>query len=138
MQQDRGQWGSTLGFVFAAAGSAIGLGNIWRFPYVTGTNGGAAFIIIYLACVVFICLPYLIAELALGRHTQRNPVGAILKLRPGSPWSLVGFLGVLTGVCILSYYAVIAGWAFGYIFKSAMAPAMACSEFTASPLLMAG
>jgi NSS family neurotransmitter:Na+ symporter len=135
MQQDRGQWGSTLGFVFAAAGSAIGLGNIWRFPYVTGTNGGAAFIIIYLACVVFICLPYLIAELALGRHTQRNPVGAILKLRPRSPWSLVGFLGVLTGVCILSYYAVIAGWAFGYIFKSALAPAMSCADFTASPLI---
>ena len=77
MQQDRGQWGSTAGFVMAAAGSAIGLGNIWRFPYVTGTNGGAAFVVIYLACILLICLPYLFAELTLGRHTQRNPVGAI-------------------------------------------------------------
>ena len=135
MQHDRGQWGSTLGFVLAAAGSAIGLGNIWRFPYVVGNNGGAAFVVIYLACVVVVCLPYLLAELVLGRHTQRNPVGAITKIRPRSPWSLVGGLGVLTGVFILSYYAVIAGWAFGYIFKSALAPAMSCSDFTASPAI---
>jgi NSS family neurotransmitter:Na+ symporter len=135
MQQDRGQWGSTVGFVLAAAGSAIGLGNIWRFPYVTGTNGGAAFVIIYLVCVLFICLPYLMAELVLGRHTKKNPVGAILAIKKRTPWALVGGLGVLTGVFILSYYAVIAGWAFGYIFKSAIAPALPHSEFAASPLI---
>jgi len=135
MDEGRGQWGSTVGFVLAAAGSAIGLGNIWRFPYVTGTNGGAAFVIIYLACVLFVCLPYLLAELVLGRHTQRNPVGAILAIKRHTPWSLVGGLGVLTGVFILSYYAVIAGWAFGYIFKSAIAPALPHDAIAASPLL---
>ncbi len=135
MQQDRGQWQSTLGFVLAAAGSAIGLGNIWRFPYVTGTNGGAAFVAIYLACVLLICLPYLFAELVLGRHTTKNPVGAIAALRPRTPWVLVGGLGVLTGVFILSYYAVIAGWAFGYIFKSFLAPHLAHSDFTSSAVI---
>ena len=133
--QARGQWNSTVGFVLAAAGSAIGLGNIWRFPYVTGQNGGGAFVILYLVCVLLICLPYLFAELALGRHTERNPVGAIEKLRPRSPWSLVGGLGVATGVAILSYYAVIAGWAFGYIFKGFVAPTLAHAEFTASPAI---
>ncbi len=132
MQQERGEWQSTVGFILAAAGSAIGLGNIWRFPYVAGTNGGAAFIVIYLVCVVLICLPYLFAELAMGRHTKKNPVGAVLAIKGKSPWSLVGGLGVLTGVCILSYYGVIAGWAFGYIFKSFLAPAMSLGEFSAS------
>jgi NSS family neurotransmitter:Na+ symporter len=134
-QQDRGQWGSTAGFVLAAAGSAIGLGNIWRFPYVTGTNGGAAFVVIYLVCVLLICLPYLFAELALGRHTRKNPVGAIAAVKPKTPWTLVGGLGVLTGVFILSYYAVIAGWAFGYIFKVVVAPAMPHAEFSASAVV---
>ncbi len=135
MQQNRGQWQSTAGFILAAAGSAIGLGNIWRFPYVAGTNGGAAFIVLYLACVLLICLPYLYCELAMGRHTKKNPVGAILKLRGGGPWTLVGALGVLTGVCILSYYGVIAGWAFGYIFKSFLAPSMTLGDFSANALL---
>ena len=135
MQQNRGQWGSSVGFVLAASGSAIGLGNIWRFPYVTGQNGGAAFVLIYLGAVVLICVPYLFAELAVGRHTRKNPVGAIKAIKPGTPWFLVGGLGVVTGVCILSYYAVIAGWAFGYIFKTVIAPGMAHAEFTASPLL---
>jgi NSS family neurotransmitter:Na+ symporter len=132
MQQDRGQWKSTLGFVLAGAGSAIGLGNIWRFPYVAGTNGGAAFVILYLACVLLICLPYLFAELALGRATSRNPVGAIAAVGGGKPWRWVGGLGVLTGVGILSYYAVIAGWAVGYIFKSFIAPHLSHTEFAAS------
>ena len=135
MRHERGQWRSSIGFVLAAAGSAIGLGNIWRFPYVTGTNGGAAFIVLYLICVVLICLPYLFAELAIGRHTAKNPVGAIKTLRPRGAWYMVGGLGVLTGVFILSYYAVIAGWAFGYIFKSFVAPELAHGAFTSSPLI---
>jgi NSS family neurotransmitter:Na+ symporter len=132
MQQDRGQWKSTLGFVLAGAGSAIGLGNIWRFPYVAGTNGGAAFVVLYLACVLLICLPYLFAELALGRATSRNPVGAIQAVGGSPPWRWVGGLGVLTGVCILSYYSVIAGWAVGYVFKAALAPHMTHTAFAAS------
>ena len=120
----------------AAAGSAIGLGNIWRFPYVTGQNGGAAFVLLYLGCVLLICLPYLLAELALGRHSQKNPVGAIRAIRRGTPWTLVGGLCVLTGVFILSYYSVIAGWALGYVFKSIFNPSGEFGTFIASPGLV--
>jgi len=137
-QDDRGQWGSTTGFILAAAGSAIGLGNVWRFPYKTGENGGAAFVLIYLACIFLVCLPYLFGELVLGRFSQKNPVGAIAAVRGRSAWRLVGGLGVVTGVCILSYYAVIAGWTFGYIFKGFVAPAMPFESFIASPVVEVG
>ncbi|MBN1542359.1 sodium-dependent transporter [candidate division KSB1 bacterium] len=115
---ERGAWGSRFGFILAAAGSAIGLGNIWRFPYVTGNNGGAAFVIIYFAFVILIGLPVMIAELSLGRRTARNPVGAFAQLAPRSFWPAVGMLGVLTGLGILSYYGVIAGWTLGYFLKA--------------------
>jgi NSS family neurotransmitter:Na+ symporter len=105
----RGQWGSQLGFVLAAAGSAIGLGNIWRFPYVTGQSGGGAFVLVYLCCVVFVALPVMLLEISLGRATQRNPVGALLAVRPGTRWRFLGYLALATGLGILSYYAVIAG-----------------------------
>lgn len=133
---ERGQWGSQLGFVLAAAGSAIGLGNIWRFPYVTGQSGGAAFVIVYLLCIVLICLPYLLGELALGRNSQKNPLGAIKAIKKHTPWTLVGGLCVLTGIFILSYYAVIAGWTFGYIFKNVVSPATGFTEFIARPALV--
>lgn len=129
---EREQWGSRLGFVLAAAGSAIGLGNIWRFPFKTGENGGAAFVVVYLICIAFICVPYLYAELALGRNSQKNPVGAIKAIRRNTPWTLVGGLCVLTGVFILSYYGVVAGWAFGYIFKGFIAPAVESSTYFSS------
>ena len=114
----RGKWGSRFGFVLAAAGSAIGLGNIWRFPYVVGENGGAVFVLIYLAFVFLIGAPVMVAELSLGRHTNRNPVGAFDAVAPWSWWKLVGLLGVMTGVGILSFYGVIAGWTLGYFFKT--------------------
>lgn len=133
---DRGEWTSKLGFVLAAAGSAIGLGNIWRFPYVTGQSGGAAFVVIYLFCILLICLPYLFAELTLGRNSQRNPVGAIKAVKANTPWTLVGGLCVLTGVFILSYYGVIAGWAFGYIFKGILSPATEFGVFIATPAIV--
>ena len=133
---DRGQWTSKLGFVLAAAGSAIGLGNIWRFPYVTGESGGAAFVIIYLLCIFLICLPYLFAELTLGRFSQKNPVGAVKAVKSGTPWTLVGGLGVLTGVFILSYYGVIAGWAFGYIFKGIFSPASEFGAYISNPVIV--
>lgn len=129
---DREQWGSRLGFILAAAGSAIGLGNIWRFPYVTAENGGGAFVVVYLTCIALICLPYLFAELALGRNSQKNPVGAIAAIKKGTPWVLVGGLCVLTGVFILSYYGVVAGWALGYIFKGVVAPGIDSSSYFAS------
>lgn len=118
MVKSRGNWGSQVGFILAAAGSAVGLGNIWRFPYLTGENGGAAFVVIYIACVIIIGLPIMVAELAIGRHTEKNPVGAFQKLAPKSGWFLVGLLGVATGIGILSYYSVVAGWTLGYLVKT--------------------
>jgi NSS family neurotransmitter:Na+ symporter len=114
----RGKWSSSLGFVLAAAGSAIGIGNIWRFPYMTGKYGGAAFLFVYLAAVVLLGMPVLIAEIALGRSTGKNPVGAFRELRPRGAWKLVGYLGVIAGVMILSYYSLISGWTLGYFFKT--------------------
>ncbi len=115
---DRGAFGSRLGFVLAASGSAIGLGNIWRFPYMAGENGGGAFVLLYLGCVACIGVPVLLAELSLGRATQSNPVGAFKKLAPRSAWPWVGSLGVLTGFGILAFYSVVAGWTVGYLSKA--------------------
>ena len=94
----RGEWGSKLGFILAASGSAIGLGNIWRFPYITGANGGGVFLIIYLLCVFLIGFPVMLVELSIGRHGKKNPVGAIKKITNSKAWSLVGYLGVITGI----------------------------------------
>lgn len=112
-------WGSRLGFVVAGAGSAIGLGNVWRFPYLAGQNGGAAFVFIYLAIVLLIGLPVMMAEVGLGRFTRRNPVGAFAKIVPESGWRMVGVLGVITGFAILSYYSVVAGWTLRYMVTAA-------------------
>lgn len=134
MSTPRGEWSSKIGFILAAAGSAIGLGNIWRFPYIVGENGGAAFVVLYVFFVVIIGLPYMFAELALGRSVQRNPVGSIEAIRPGSAWKGVGYLGVLTGLGILSFYAVIAGWTVGYIVKMVMARPAGFGAFISNPL----
>ncbi len=114
----RGSWGSKLAFIFAASGSAIGLGSIWRFPIMVGLNGGAVFVFAYFLAVILIGYPLMLTELTIGRHTQKNPVGAFKTLRPGTPWKLVGYMGVTTGICILSYYSVIAGWGVGYLYKT--------------------
>ncbi len=114
----RGNWGSKVGFVLAASGSAVGLGNIWRFPYAAGKNGGALFVLFYLLSIFLIALPVLIAETSLGRFSGKNPVGAFKAIKPQGPWKLVGYLGVITGVMILSYYSMIAGWTLGYFFKA--------------------
>ncbi len=107
-------WGSKIAFILAASGSAIGLGNIWRFPYQTGMNGGAAFVLIYLVSVVSFGVSLFLAEITLGRFTKRNPVGAFKTIKPNSKWFLVGILGIVTAIGILSYYAVIAGWTLYY------------------------
>ncbi|MBN1197537.1 MAG: sodium-dependent transporter [Candidatus Aminicenantes bacterium] len=114
----RGNWNSRIGFILAASGSAVGLGNIWRFPYTAGKNGGAAFLVIYLAAILALALPVLLAEAALGRATGKNPVGAFKAIAPRGLWKSVGYLGVTAGFMILSYYAVIAGWTLGYFFKA--------------------
>ena len=121
----RDQWGSKLAFILAASGSAVGLGNIWGFPTVASANGGAAFVIVYLLAVALIGAPVMLAEFVIGRRTERNPVGAFKALAPGSAWVVVGALGVLAGVMILSFYSVIAGWTLAYIVKAAT------GEFTA-------
>jgi neurotransmitter:Na+ symporter, NSS family len=118
--QPRDTWGSKLAFILAAAGSAIGLGNIWGFPTVAGQNGGAAFLLVYLLAVAFIGAPVMLAELIVGRRTGRNPVGAFKALAPGTAWVVVGGIGVLTGLAILSFYSVIAGWTLAYILKTAV------------------
>jgi neurotransmitter:Na+ symporter, NSS family len=114
--KSRGIWTSKVGFIFAAAGSAIGLGNIWRFPYVTGENGGATFVLIYIFFILVIGLPIMISELTIGRNTRKNPYGAFKKLKPAGYWQLAGGLGVMTGTLILSFYTVIAGFTIGYFF----------------------
>ncbi|HHI03906.1 MAG: sodium-dependent transporter [Candidatus Zixiibacteriota bacterium] len=115
----RGNWGTRIGFIMAATGSAIGLGNIWKFPYITGVYGGGAFVFVYLLCVLIVGLPLMITEFIIGRRSQKNPVGAFRKLHhKKSPWQLTGWLGVASGFIILSFYSIIAGWALAYIFKS--------------------
>ncbi|MDO4994868.1 MAG: sodium-dependent transporter [Bacteroidales bacterium] len=110
----RENFGSKLGAILAAAGSAVGLGNIWRFPIETGRNGGAAFILVYIACIILLGMPIMMSEFLIGRHTQSNTARAYQKLAPGTPWKWVGRLGVFTGFFILSYYAVVAGWTIEY------------------------
>lgn len=119
----RGQWSGRWAFVLAAAGSAVGLGNIWKFPYMTGENGGSAFVLVYIAAVVIVALPVLIAEVMLGRRAQRNPVGALALLaseaRASRAWRVLGMMGVVTGFLILSFYSVVAGWMLDYLAWSA-------------------
>ena len=118
-QPTDGRWSSRWLFVLAAAGSAVGLGNIWKFPYIAGENGGGAFVLIYLVCVAFVGAPIMISEVMLGRKGRASPIntmGTLAKQASASGrWGFVGWMGVLAGVLILSYYAVIAGWALNYV-----------------------
>ncbi|HOP39605.1 MAG TPA: sodium-dependent transporter [Geobacteraceae bacterium] len=113
-RQKRGLWSSRLGFIMASAGSAVGLGNIWKFPYVTGMNGGGAFVLFYILCIFMVGIPLMLGEMVIGRHTHKNPVGAFRSLKGGA-WTTVGWLGVTAGFVILSYYCVVAGWAVDYL-----------------------
>lgn len=119
MQKQREHWGSHLGFLLAAAGSAIGLGTLWKFPYVTGANGGGIFVLIYIFCTFFIGIPVFIAELLLGRKAQRGAVGIFAELDEDSKnWQIIGWLGVIASFLIMSFYSVIAGWGLNYVFMS--------------------
>ena len=117
-----GHWSSRMAFILAVTGSAVGLGNIWKFPYVAGQNGGGAFVIVYLLCVILIGMPVMMSEILIGRRGRRNPVAtmALLGEEEGSSrqWQWVGAIGVVAGILILSYYSVIAGWTLMYILKS--------------------
>ena len=119
-QQERAKFGSKMGVILATAGSAIGLGNVWRFPYMAGENGGAAFIIFYILCVVMLGLPCMVSEFIIGRHAQANTARAYNKISASRIWTAVGCLSVLTGFLITSYYAVVSGWCLQYIYASLM------------------
>ncbi len=112
----RGGFSSKFGFIAAAAGSAVGLGNIWKFPFEVGDGGGAAFVVMYLGFCFVLCFPVMVSEIAIGRRTQRNPVGAFEALGYKN-WKFIGMMGILSGVLILSFYNVVAGWAFGYFLE---------------------
>ena len=130
-----GMWSSRLLFVLAAAGSAVGLGNIWKFPYITGENGGGAFVVVYLLCIAAIGVPVMMAEVLLGRAGRQSPINTMRELAKrsnGSPaWAGIGWMGVVAGLMILSFYAVIAGWAIYYVIR------LAGGEFQAADGIMA-
>ena len=129
---ERASFGSRLGVILATAGSAVGLGNIWRFPYMTGQNGGAVFIMIYILCVLLLGIPCMISEFIIGRHGKANTARAFSKLSDGSMWSLIGYMGVLTGFLISSYYAVVSGWCLEYIWASLLGQLQGDPEYISS------
>jgi len=114
----RESFASSVGVIAAAAGSAVGLGNIWRFPYITGQGGGAAFIIVYLFFIVFIGMSCLLTEFLIGRKSRSDAIGAFLKLAPGKPWVVGGWIVIVTVILIFSFYVVIFGWTLDYLVKS--------------------
>ena len=146
-----GMWSSRTLFVLAAVGSAVGLGNIWRFPYITGENGGGAFVVVYLICIAAVGIPVMMAEVMLGRQGRQSPINTMRALarqsEAGRGWSLVGWVGAVGGFLILSYYSVVAGWALYYVYLLASgtfvgvdgaAAGAAFDEFLANPSLLVG
>ena len=120
MLEHRIGFGSKLGMILATAGSAVGLGNVWRFPYMTGADGGAVFILIYLACIVLLGIPCMVSEFIIGRHGAANTARAYEKMSAGKGWKYVGLLGVITAFLITGYYAVVSGWCLQYLYASSV------------------
>lgn len=118
MKEQRGAFSSNFGSMMAVVGSAVGLGNIWRFPYLAGANGGAAFLLLYLFLILLVGLPLILSEFVIGRATHRGAVGSFKQLAPRSKWYLVGYMGVVAGFCILGFYSVIAGWSVRFLYDS--------------------
>ncbi len=115
---NRDGFSSRMGALMALIGSAVGLGNLWKFPYMAGSNGGAVFILLYIGFMFILCLPLMLSEFVIGRRAQANPVGAFKKLAPGTPWFLTGLTGVITAFIILSFYSVVGGWVIKYFITS--------------------
>ncbi len=126
--EKRDSFASSFGVLVAMAGSAVGLGNLWRFPYLVGTNGGAAFIIIYLAIVFLLALPIMYAEFVVGRRAQSNVYGAFRKLAPGSKWGIIGVMAIICCILIVSFYSVVGGWTIDYLVKAVMGEFSSGSE----------
>lgn len=118
--ENRGSFGTKMGVILATAGSAVGLGNVWRFPYMTGQNGGAAFILIYLACIVLLGIPGMLGEFIIGRHSAANAARSYKNLSGKKAWGAVGLMGVITAMIILGFYSVVAGWCLQYLYASLM------------------
>ena len=150
-QSIHGQWSSRLAFIMAATGSAVGLGNIWKFPYITGENGGSAFVFVYILCVAALGIPLMMAEVMLGRRGKQTPVNTMRVLatetNASQGWQLIGWAGTLASILILSYYSVIGGWTIGYIFHAATGDFSGLSgegatslfgDFVGSPLVQVG
>lgn len=129
MTNERINFGSKIGAILATAGSAVGLGNVWRFPYMTGQNGGAAFIIIYIGCVLLLGIPCMVSEFVIGRHGAANAARAYSRLAGSTSWKFIGVLGVITGILIIGYYAVVSGWCLQYVFASAAGELHGDAEF---------
>ena len=117
-QTERGGFATKLGIILATAGSAVGLGNVWRFPFMAGQNGGAAFIVIYFGCILLLGIPGMVSEFIIGRHSQSNSARAYGHIAGNRLWKAVGFLGIITSIIILGFYAVVAGWCLQYLFAS--------------------
>lgn len=115
MTDNRVTFGSKLGVILATVGCAVGLGNIWRFPYMVGVNGGAAFLLVYIICILLLGIPVMITEFFIGRHSRKNAAGAFKKMAPGTKWSFIGYNGVLGAFLILGFYSVVAGWTLEYL-----------------------
>ncbi len=118
MKDNRATFGSKLGAILATVGCAVGLGSVWRFPYMLGDNGGAAFLLLYILFTIFLGLPVMITEFFLGRHSRSNTVGAFKKLAPHSAWGWIGYNGILAAFLILSYYSVVSGWTLEYVWQT--------------------
>lgn len=139
---NRGNFGSKIGLILATAGGAVGLGNVWRFPYMTGENGGAAFILVYFGCILLLGIPCMISEFIIGRRGEANTARAYTKMANGTPWKYIGYMGVITGYLISGYYGVVSGWCLQYIYASVMGQlkgdsayiANYFSEFSADPI----
>lgn len=133
--EQRGNFGTKIGVILATAGSAVGLGNVWRFPYMTGQDGGAAFILVYLLCMLFLGLPGMISEFIIGRHSASNAARAYKNLSNGKPWQIVGFMGIFTSTVILGFYAVVAGWCLQYLFVSLIGQVNGDAEYVKNSFL---
>ena len=118
MAENRVTFGSKLGVILATVGCAVGLGSVWRFPYMLGTNGGAAFLLVYILFTIFLGVPVMITEFFIGRHSRSNTVGSFKKLAPGTRWAWIGYNGILAAFLILSYYSVVSGWTLEYVWQT--------------------
>ena len=127
--EQRGNFGTKIGVILATAGSAVGLGNVWRFPYITGQDGGAAFIMVYLLCILFLGVPGMVSEFIIGRHSASNAARAYKNLADGRPWQIIGYIGIFTSTVILGFYAVVAGWCLQYLLSSLMGQVNGDAEY---------